>query len=66
MQWVTPCDCISLFLVSFGGLGDGIKVSNLWRCVILTIFWVVGMERNSRIFEGKEEENELLWDTGIG
>lgn len=38
------------------------KICPLWRCADFALMWNVWPEENSTLFEGKEEDVELLWD----
>ena len=38
------------------------KAGALWRCIKVAVMWMIWIERNNRIFEGKEEEKEWLWE----
>jgi len=43
------------------GRGDKAKV--LWKYVVLALLWVIWQERNSRIFEDRQEDNiNCFWD----
>ena len=34
----------------------------IWKCVFLVVFWVLWIERNSRIFDGRASSTAELWD----
>ncbi|KAM7469441.1 hypothetical protein LguiA_007624 [Lonicera macranthoides] len=41
--------------------GDKKKTKVLWRCNFMAVLWCVWKERNARIFEDKEENEEKVW-----
>ena len=44
-----------LFVTDFDGLGRGSRGVVLWRCAVLTISWVLWLERIARIFYDRVE-----------
>lgn len=44
-------------------LSRSIKAKVLWKCCLLTVFWVLWPERNTRNLEEEvEEEVKTIWD----
>ncbi|CAK9164143.1 unnamed protein product [Ilex paraguariensis] len=60
LSWVFSRAGVSLLEASYGVFGKGCRVSILWECVFMVILWVVWLERNNRILEGKEENVEFM------
>ncbi|KAF5961163.1 hypothetical protein HYC85_002372 [Camellia sinensis] len=61
-QWVALRDCIEILLVRFKGFGDTKRAKTLWSSIVFAIFWPIWLERNARLFDGKESNVEALWD----
>ncbi|KAM7516501.1 hypothetical protein LguiA_006084 [Lonicera macranthoides] len=60
-SWAIPKDGARLLMLEINSYKDKSKSRELWRCVKVASFWLLWMERNYRIFEGKVEEKEWLW-----
>ncbi|KAK9286213.1 hypothetical protein L1049_014598 [Liquidambar formosana] len=58
LSWVRPS--YSLLEVEFRGFGRSKRAKVLWSSVVLAIFWVIWIERNSRIFRDLVEEMDVL------
>lgn len=52
LNWIWTC-------IDFRGFGSNDKAQALWKCVVL---WVLWLERNARIFEGREDDIERMWE----
>lgn len=62
MSWDTPASCMVLLLEGYKFGGEEM-VMVCEKCSAMTIFWVVWMDRNVRIFErAVDEEVDHLWD----
>ncbi|KAK9287462.1 hypothetical protein L1049_015883 [Liquidambar formosana] len=62
LSWVRPQHSYSLLEVEFRGFGQSKRAKVLWSSVVLAIFWVIWIERNSRIFRDLVEEMDGIWD----
>lgn len=61
-QWVAPQECIHMLLVRFEGFGGNKRAKTMWSCVVFAVFWSIWLERNARIFDGKELDVKALWE----
>ena len=62
INYVFPKKGVDFLLMEVLLQGEGRNRRGLWRCILLAVFWTIWMERNNRIFEGKEESKELIWE----
>ncbi|KAM7473769.1 hypothetical protein LguiB_021012 [Lonicera macranthoides] len=60
--WVLPKSGAELLPMDINIDGDIPKIRTLWRCIKVAVMWMIWIERNNRIFEGKEEQREWLWE----
>ena len=58
---VFPVSWFDLLIVKWYLIGDKKKSKVLWRCICMAVLWCVWKERNARIFEDKEENEEKVW-----
>ena len=59
--WVFPIFCGSLMVEKPIGFGTNLaKV--MWKCIVLSLLWVIWIERNNRIFEDKVMRSEDLFE----
>ncbi|GMP80934.1 hypothetical protein CsSME_00035842 [Camellia sinensis var. sinensis] len=61
-QWVAPWDCIQMLLIRFIGFRKTKRAKTMWTNIFFVIFWAIWLERNARIFDGKETSVKALWD----
>ena len=54
--WVFPTFCGSLMVEKPIGFGTNHLAKVMWKCIVLSLLWVIWIERNSRIFEDKSNE----------
>uniref|UniRef100_A0A803P8A0 Reverse transcriptase domain-containing protein n=1 Tax=Cannabis sativa TaxID=3483 RepID=A0A803P8A0_CANSA len=59
IQWAMPCS-VPCMLVS--KVGSSNRSTSLWRTAVLSVLWVVWLERNNRTFEGAACSIEVLWE----
>ena len=63
IMWVAPASCGSFLMENIHDFGKGDKAKVVWKCSILALLWVIWQDRNSRIFEDRQEEDiNCLWD----
>ncbi|ONI36148.1 hypothetical protein PRUPE_1G572100 [Prunus persica] len=61
--WVIPKGCSDFLCSDFVVWGLGKLTSTLWGCLVHSVFWIIWMERNRRIFEDyKGVRVSDLWD----
>lgn len=51
-----------MLLVKLEGFGGFKRAKTLRSCIVCAMFWTFWLERNSRIFDGKEASVDSLWD----
>lgn len=61
-SWISPGSSTQLFEIGFEGFRRGKRGRTLWRCAFISVFWVIWLERNARIFEGKEDFLDVCRD----
>ena len=54
-----PASSMSMLLEFIHAFGMGEKARVLWKCSVISTFWVIWIERN-RIFEDSKEDIILL------
>lgn len=61
-SWAVP-ESTQVFLQAWYGVKDGYMSPRgfiLWKCIPHVVFWCIWVERNARIFEGKEVLIKIL------
>ncbi|KAK9273684.1 hypothetical protein L1049_018494 [Liquidambar formosana] len=60
--WVSPASSLDMLVIHYGCFGKSKRGVVLWRRAVLVVFWVLWLERNSRIFEDRVVEFGEIWD----
>ena len=60
--WVCHRTLDQLLLTNFAGFGKRKEAKSLWLCTIYATIWLIWLELNSRIFNDRISDKQILWD----
>ena len=60
--WVFPERCNSFLVEEVFGFGTNKMARALWKSMVMSLMWTIWLERNDRIFNGKELEQQDIFE----
>ena len=63
--WVCLATLDQFLVISFAGFGKRKEAKSLWQCAIYATVWCIWLEHNSRTFNDRFSNKQVLLDTTL-